>query len=387
MSGQTPQSLIAIFEDLPDPRVDRTKRHKLVDVVVIAICAPLCGADSWPEVELFGRCKQAWLATVLELPNGIPSHDTFNRVFARLDPNAFGACFQRWLVLVRERLSRSPEAGAARRERIAIDGKTSRRTHDRKRERDPLHLVSAWAAEARLVLGQQAVDTKSNEITAIPELLKMLDVSGCIVTIDALGTQTKIAKAIVEGEGDYVLAAKGNQGTLEEDIALFFSWLEGEGARHQLATFDTHETLEPKTHGRAERRRVTVTSDVEWLRGYKRWRGLKTIAMVESWRTESGHTSQERRYYISSLEEGAERMGEIIRGHWSVENSLHWVLDIALREDDSRVRTGNGPENLAILRHMALNLLAQERSTRVGVKAKRHRAGWDNAYLLKVLGL
>jgi predicted transposase YbfD/YdcC len=367
------------FAQLPDPRVDRTKRHLLLDIVVIAVCAVICGADTWVDIEEYGRAKYEWLKRFLPLPHGIPSHDTFARVFARLRPEAFRTCFLAWLTEVQEQIG-----GPFASQLVAIDGKAARHSFDRAIDRGPLHMVSAWATAAHLVLGQVAVEQKSNEITASPSLLQLLELSGCVVTIDAMGTQKEIAKTIRAQEADYVLALKGNQGTLHEDVALLFAWADAQQYRdvvHQ--TYETYNT----GHGREERRRTTVTDDLTGLRGYEAWVGLQTVAMVEAWRTQGDAVSYERRYYISSLGLDAKQLAESVRGHWAIENALHWVLDIAFREDDCRIRKGHAPENFAMLRHIALNLLKQEKTNRHGMKVKRNRAGWDNDYLLTVLGI
>jgi predicted transposase YbfD/YdcC len=371
--------LIDHFALLPDPRIDRTKRHLLLDIVVIAVCAVICGADTWVDLAEYGRAKHAWLKRFLSLPHGIPSPDTFARVFARLTPDAFRTCFLGWLEGVREQTG-----GQLGSQRIAVDGKTSRPSFDRALGRSPLHLVSAWATEPGLVLGQVAVEEKSNEITAIPELLTILELAGCMVTIDAMGTHKEMAKTIVEQEADYVLALKGNQGTLYADVELFFQLADGEPYRGRA--HGTHET-QTTGQGRVARRRTTVTDALDGLQGQREGVGLQTIAMVEAWWTQGHETSDERRYYISSLGPDAKQIGESVRGHGAIENSLHWVLAIAFREDESRIRKGNAPENIAMLRHIAVNLLKQERTNTHGVKAKRNRAGWDNGYLLTVLGI
>jgi predicted transposase YbfD/YdcC len=364
------------FVDLEDPRIDRTKLHKLLDIVIIAICAVICGADAWVEVEEFGNAKLAWLRTFLELPNGVPSHDTFGRVFALLDPDQFRLCFVSWV----QAISQITDG-----EIVALDGKTLRHSYDGPLGKAAIHMVSAWASTNRLVLGQLKVDDKSNEITAIPELLRLLALKGCIVTIDAMGCQTEIAKTIIDAGADYVLALKGNQGTLHRDVQDLFAYAQEtdfKGIAH-----DFQETIE-KGHGRIETRQHWTISEPEfiaYLDPNGAWAGLESIGMVAAERRIGDETTHETRYYISSLAGGAQEFGTAVRTHWGVENSVHWVLDIAFREDDSRVRKGNGAQNLAILRHIALNLLRQEKSAKCGVKAKRLKAGWSEAYLLKVL--
>ncbi len=368
-------SITSFFSVLEDPRSDHTRRHKLIDIMTIAICGVICGADSWVELEQFGKSKEEWLKGFLELPNGIPSHDTFGRVFALLDAQQFRDCFLAWVQAV---------SAVTRGQVIAIDGKTVRRSHDRSLGKSAIHMVSAWASENRLVLGQTKVAEKSNEITAIPELLALLDISGCIVTIDAMGCQKEIARLIIEDSGDYVLALKENQGQLYREVKELF---EDEGL---VATEgDFHETVN-KGHGRLEHRRCWSIADqeyVSYLNPKGEWRGLRSVAKVTGERRIGEKVSIESRYYISSLPGDAEQLLRAVREHWGIENSLHWVLDIAFREDESRVRKGHGPENLATMRHMALNLLRRETSSKGGVKARRLRAGWDETYLLKVLSL
>ena len=374
MESQAPQSLIDHFSGIEDPRIDRSKRHKLIDILVIAICATICGAEGWEDFELFGTCKLDWFKSFLDLPNGIPSHDTFRRVFARLDPTQFQQAFLDWVRSV-TRLTQG--------EVVAIDGKQLRRSHDRAAGKSAIAMVSAWAEENRLVLGQVRVDEKSNEITAIPELLKILEISGCIVTLDAMGCQTEIAKTIVDKQADYVLAVKGNQPTLLDDLREYFDWALAD--KFQQTRYTKDETVDGE-HGRMEVRRCYASEDCEWLRRKAEWPGLRSIAMVESERRVGEvEPSHERRYYISSLSADAKELNRVIRRHWSSENSLHWVLDIAFREDDSRIRKDHGPENMATLRHIALNLLKQDKSIKVGIKSKRKNAGWDERYLLKVL--
>jgi len=374
MENQAPKSLIEHFSAIDDPRIDRSKLHKLIDILVIAICATICGAEGWEDFELFGNCKLDWFKSFLELPNGIPSHDTFRRVFARLDPTQFQQAFLDWVRSV----TRLTEGQV-----IAIDGKQLRRSHDSAAGKSAIQMVSAWAEENRLVLGQVRVDEKSNEITAIPELLRMLEISGCIVTTDALGCQTEIAAAIIGKQADYVLAVKGNQGNLFEDVVGYFDWALQN--RFNETSYTVDETVDGD-HGRVEVRRCYASDDIEWLRRKAEWKGIRSIVLIESQRSVGGQqTSREQRYYISSLEADAKQLNRAIRGHLSIENSLHWVLDIAFREDDSRIRKDYGPENMATLRHIALNLLKQDKSIKVGIKSKRKNAGWDERYLLKVL--
>ena len=364
------------FAQLTDPRSDHTKQHLLLDIIVIAFAAILCGADSWVEVEAFGEAKLAWFRRFLPLPNGIPSHDTFSDVFARLEPEEFRACFLSWVQAVM-----TVTDGQV----VAIDGKTVRRSHDRRLGKSPIHMVSAWAQANRLVLGQVKVDEKSNEITAIPALLRLLDVTGCIVTIDAMGTQTAIAEQIVAQGADYVLAVKDNQERLAADVSATF--IEAERIQFQHVPHDYAKTVD-KGHGRIDIRECWTLAREDYLEALRTadaWVGLRSLAMVRATRQIGDEISIVTRYYISSLDGQAARLLDATRSHWSVENDLHWSLDIAFREDESRVRTGHGPENLAVLRHMALNVLKQEQTAKVGIKTKRLKAGWDEAYLLRLL--
>jgi len=368
-------SLRAHFAALPDPRVDRTKRHQLLDIVTIAICAVLCGADTWVDVEGWGKAKLGWLRAWLDLPHGVPSHDTFGRVFAALDPAAFEACFLAW---VRDLATTAPG------DVVAIDGKTARRSHDRAHGEASLHLVSAWATANHLVLGQVAVADHSNEIEAIPALLDALALQGAIVTIDAMGCQTTIARRVQSQGADYVLALKDNQPTLHELVAHHFTLTAGDAVELEAPH---HRTLS-KAHGRLEVRRCWATDapDVlEWLDPERGWPALSSVACVEGERRIGETVTRERRYYLTSLPADAARIAAAVRGHWGIENQLHWVLDIAFREDECRVRSGHAATNLAVVRHIALNLLRQEPTAKVGIKAKRLRCGWDDAYLLKVL--
>lgn len=364
-------SITAHWAKLDDPRGDQGKRHKLIDIITIAVCAIICGADSWVDVELFGNSKKDWLRRFLELPHGIPSHDTFG-----LDAQQFQESFMDWVRAVNQ---------LTQGQLVAIDGKTVRRSHDRFIGKAAIHMVSAWASANHLVLGQTKVDAHSNEITAIPELLKVLEVSGCIVTIDAMGCQKEIAKTIVDQGADYLLALKKNQGQLYEDVTQLFEYERQQG--FEDVRYDYHQTVN-KGHGRVETRQCRVISDPHHL-GYldseNKWEKLTSIVMVEAERAVDAYREIESRYYISSLPGDARQLLEVTRGHWGVENRVHWVLDIAFREDESRVRKGNAAENFATLRRMALNLLKHETTSKGGVAARRKRAGWDQDYLLKVL--
>jgi predicted transposase YbfD/YdcC len=372
MDDRRPRSIIEHFSSLPDPRIDRRKEHKLVDIVVMAICAVICGADDWVAIENFGNSKYEWFKRFLELPNGIPSHDTFGRVFSLIKPEEFQKCFMNWVKDVFE-LSEGQV--------VPIDGKTLRRSHDGS-NKAAIHMVSAWASKSRVVLGQVKTDEKSNEITAIPELLKMLEIKGCIVTIDAMGCQKKIAKQIIDQKGDYVLGLKGNQSNLRDEVVEHFAQLDNEMLKS--SSYDYYEE-EETDHGRKEIRRYITTDDIDELSYGDDWKGFNIIGVVISQRQVKARTSIDYRYYIGSIENDAKRFAQAVRGHWGIENSVHWVLDVAFREDESRVRKGNAPENLSLLRHIGLNLLKQEKSAKIGVKNKRLKAGWDENYMLKVL--
>jgi predicted transposase YbfD/YdcC len=366
-------AIAAYFATVTDPRVDRTKLHLLMDILVIAICAVICGADTWVEMEAYGRAKEKWLRQFLALPNGIPSHDTFARVIARLNPEELQRGFLRWMQAVSE---------VTQGEVVAIDGKTLRRSFDRATGKGALHMVSAWASANRLVLGQQQVDEKSNEITAIPALLRLLDLKGCIVTIDAMGCQKAIARTIVEQEADYVLTLKANHGRLYEEVQQFF----GKAQPRQFAEVphEYYHTLEGK-HGRVEERRYWVVSDLSGFQETQDWVGLQSLGMVERQRTVAGKTTVEVHYYLTSLAGSGQQFGEAVRTHWSVENGLHWVLDVAFQEDQSRLRRDHAAENFAVLRHLALSLLRQEATCSNGIKVKRLKAAWDDDYLTRVL--
>ncbi len=372
MEMKPPVALLDHFASLPDPRMARHRWHKLSDIVVIAVCAVLCGAESYPAIEDFGYEREAWLKQFLELPEGIPSHDTFNRVLRLLDPVQFQACFLSWMRAVAE---------ATAGEVVAIDGKALRRSFDKGRAKRAIHLVSAWATTKGVVLGQRKVAAKSNEITAIPELLDLLALKGCIVTMDAMGCQRAIAQKIIEQGADYVLALKGNQPTLEQAVARFF--VTGpEAAAHRTAS-ESYEQTE-QGHGRVETRCAWISEELAPELTAAAWPGLRSIGRVEATRTQAGETSVEQRFYLSSLPPEAPQFARAVRQHWGIENQLHWTLDVTFREDQSRVRTGHGAENFAVLRHIALNLLRQEPSPK-SLPRKRLACALNPDYLLKVL--
>jgi predicted transposase YbfD/YdcC len=375
-------SLVAYLSPVPDPRIDRRKDHDLIDVLVIAICAFLCGGESFNDMEDFGKAKQDWFRSFLRLRNGIPSHDTFNRVFAALDPKAFLDAFLGWTQSLRQAVSQ---------EIVALDGKALRRALDK--DQSVKYIVSAWAESNGLVLGQLKVADKSNEITAVPELLRVLELSGCIVTIDAMGCQKKIAKEIIEADADYVLALKGNQETVHEEVKTFLDATLAErqalrpvGAKlsKAAASLASQQTAE-KDHGRLETRRYYQSDQLDWFADRAKWEGLRSVGLVESIREVDGKTTVERRYYLSSLALGVETFARAVRSHWGVENKVHWIMDVCFREDQSRARAGYAAENLATLRRLALNLLKREKTKKRGIKGKQLNASWDHAYLLSLL--
>jgi predicted transposase YbfD/YdcC len=369
-------ALQAHFAKVDDPRVERTRLHRLIDILVIAMCAVICGAESWDDIAEFGKVRQDWFATFLELPNGIPSHDTFNRVFAALNPEQFRHAFLDWMRAVLPVLPRQV---------IALDGKTLRHSYDTWNQKPAIHLVSAWASATGLVLAQTKVDDKSNEITAIPAVLRCLALKDCVVTLDAMGCQRAIAQQIVNAEGDYVLALKENQETLYEDVIECFTQAEAtnyEQVRH------TWQEEASKGHGRIEKRChtvITAPEDLAWLQETHAWPGLQAIGRVQAERRLGAERSSETRYYLLSQMMTAEAFGRAVRRHWSIENNVHWVLDVVFHEDLSRIRAGYAAENFAVLRHIALNVLKQGTSKRRGIRGKRLKAGWSNDYLVHLL--
>ena len=375
-SAEAPASIMDHFSSLSDPRMEKKTKHNLEDIIAITICAAICGADDWVAVANYGRAKHDWLKTFLQLPNGIPSHDTFGNVFCIINPNEFERCFLNWIRSV---------SSVTKGEIIAIDGKTLRRSHDKSSSQSAIHMVSAWASENRITLGQTITDEKSNEITAIPELLDLLEIRGCIVTIDAMGCQKKIVnKIVVDKEADYVLSLKGNQGNLHNDVKLYFET----AMKNNFSgiSFDSLTTVDGD-HGRIETRKYYIVSDIDWLEGKENWKKLNTIGMVISERDVQDKISVDNRYFICSIDKDAKLFSKSVREHWGIENRVHWVLDIAFREDESRMRKGNSAGNFSVVRHIALNMLRREATLKAGIKNRRLNAAWDNEYLIKVLGL
>jgi predicted transposase YbfD/YdcC len=379
---ETPQvidQMFSYFAVVHDPRRQHpTTLHALETILTLTILATICGAQNWVEIEQWGYAHSQWLTEFLDLKHGIPSHDTFGRVFALLDPTKLQQAFMAWM----SALAKLAE------EVIALDGKTIRRSLDRADGKGAIHVVSAWASINELVLAQFKVDEKSNEITALPELLAMLNLHGSVVTIDAMGCQVEIARQIVDQGGDYVLSLKENQPGLHKDCAELFEWLRGPHPLEQEVVLGYDEEVDGG-HGRIEIRKVWSTEALEGLGACERWPGLTTLVMVESTRQVSDQESLERRYYISSLpgatDDNAKRLNRVIRTHWEIENRVHWVLDVAMGEDTNRTRTGESAQNLALIRKLALNLLRRETSVQAGIAAKQKRAGWDHNYLLKIL--
>jgi predicted transposase YbfD/YdcC len=367
------QQFATHFENLTDPRVERTRRHILQDILVIAFCAMIANANTWVDIERFGKAKLDLLRRFLELPNGIPSHDTFSRVFAMLDPAALLVCLHNWLNELREKLGGK---------HVAIDGKTLRGSHDGEVRPNALHLVSAWATEARLFLGQLAVDQKSNEITAIPQLLELLDLEGDTVTIDAMGCQKEIAKTIIAKKANYVLQVKDNQPTLNAALgAAFIAMADNDYTEPSLRRYRTVD----RDHGREETRDYFIADVPAGLPGADEWTGLKSIGMVMRTRKEGDKISEEVAYYITSLGPQVKAFARAVRGHWSIETTLHWSLDVTFSEDQSRVRKDRGPENLGMLRRLVVSILQQDTSCKASLRGKRLIAGWNDEALFKIL--
>jgi predicted transposase YbfD/YdcC len=361
---------IDFFKEIPDHRIARRKLHSVEEILLVTFCGMIAGCDGWDDLELFGKTKLVYLRRYLPYVNGAPSDDTLRRFFRALDPVFFESCFIKWVQSFQIELA----------ERIvAVDGKTSRRSFDG--ENKPMHLVSAFVSELGITLGQLKTEDKSNEIKAIPELLELLDIAGAIVTLDAMGCQSKIVEKIVEKGADYLIGLKGNQGKLNEDVRLFFD-------KKPKAALVSAETEMDKGHGRLEVRHCTVTEEIEWIRErHPQWKDLRSVVEIKSRREIKGEAAEETRYYISSLEANADRIAHVVRQHWGVENKLHWVLDISFNDDQSRIRKGNAPRNIAIIKKTALNLMQiiKKSRPRVSFKAMRKLAGWDHDFLDSVL--
>jgi len=372
MEKQTSKSLIDHFNSITDPRIERTKLHLLIDIIVITICAVICGAKTWESIELVGKEKYEWFSKFLKLPNGIPSSDTFRRVFILLNPLQFKNCFLDWIKAIRNTIKG---------EIIPIDGKTLRRSFDKSSNKACIHMVSAWAGKNQMVLGQIKTEEKSNEITAIPQLLKLLEIENCIVTIDAMGCQKDIAKDIIVGKGDYVLALKGNQGTLREETESYFDYCIETNFKDVKYEYYKESDV---GHGRFEKREYWMATTLDWYVDRHLWNGLNAVVMVKAEREIDGKKTIETRYYITSLSSDAKKVAEAVRSHWGIENSLHWVLDLTFREDDCRMRVGDLPENFAMVRHIVLNLLKQEQSVKKSLVQKQFKAALSNEYLSKV---
>lgn len=370
---QNNRSFLDEFSDMEDPRLDRKKLYLLIEIVFLTICAVISGSNHFTEVGIFGEANIEWLRKFLPFTNGIPSHDAIGYFFSRLDPEHFKTKFVEWIRSV---------AKITDGEVVAIDGKTLRHSYDSSANKTAMHMISAWASGANLVLGQLKVDEKSNEITAIPKLLEILDLSGCIVTIDAMGCQKEIAKTIIDNKADYVLALKGNQGALYENVELFFQ-------DHIERNFtdidvDTHKTIDGD-HGRVEVREYWSVTSIDWLEEKKGWKGLQAIGCARLTSTIGEKTSCYDRYYILSQPMGAQAFGDAVRRHWAIENKLHWSLDMTFREDDSRIRKKSTPDNFGVIRHICINLLKQETTFKRGLQGKRYRASMDSKYREKLI--
>ena len=367
-----PIEFLKSFADLEDPRQQAKVLYPLEEILLLCLCAVISGADCWVEVALYGQQRLTFLRRFLPFRHGVPSHDQLGIVFARLDAKAFQRCFIAWA----ERFTEAVRGV------VAIDGKTLRRSFDHAAGQGPIQMISAWSTQGRLVLGQQQVADKSNEITAIPKLLELLELQGAVMTLDAMGCQRAIADQIVSQGADYVLGLKGNQGTLHEDVALFFDEQQGGLAGYQVTVHETYE----KDHGRLESRRVVATEQIAWLQDSHGWPGLRSIAKVESRREllAEGKVEEETRYYLSSLAGEAQQIGEAVRSHWGVENGLHWVMDMVFRDDECRIRSQNGPANFATIKHMASNMLRRGKG-KYSMRASRHVAAWNEDFLYSLL--
>jgi predicted transposase YbfD/YdcC len=371
----SPTTFQDYFAPLTDPRCPAApnSRHLLMDILIIAVCAVISGAEGWEDIEEYGKSQEKWFTDLLDLPHGIPGHDTFRRVLSRLDPDELTRCFIAWTTALSE---------ASGGDIVSIDGKTLRHSFDHATSTAAIHMVSAWASTNRFVLGQLKVEEKSNEITAIPALLQLLDLQGAIVTIDAMGCQKEIAKTMTEQGAEYVLALKDNHPTLSEAVTLFLNDARATGFADIAHAY--HETVDGD-HGRIETRRYWITSEIEWLGAKASWANLHSVGMVESRREIGASVQIDTRYFLTSLPAQGGRFAQAVRQHWGIENSLHWVLDVSFAEDACRIRKDKGAQTFAVLRHIAVNLLRREPRHKRGIKARRKRAGWDRDYLVQVL--
>jgi predicted transposase YbfD/YdcC len=380
MDEDIDNSLVGYLSIITDPRLERGRRHNLIDILVIAVCAVICGVEGWKDIEDFGLSKEDWFKEFLELPSGVPSHDTFRRIFLILNQVEFQACFMKWVHSVNKELFKK--------DIISVDGKTLRGSLDRANEKSALHMISAWSSNASVVMGQMKSDGKSNEITSVPELLKLLQIKGCVVTIDAMNCQKKTASQVVQQEGDYLLCLKENHPDMKRNVEDRFKELEGK--RKKLWPMDEYE-IQEKGHDRLETRKHTVIykrDEHGWglIDLHEEWKNLNAILKIESERVnlQTGVVSTENRYYITSMKDDAKTIAHATREHWNIENKLHWRLDVLMREDECRVRAGNSAENFAVLRHLAFNLLKTE-PTKKSLRRKQKTAGWDHSYLLQIL--
>lgn len=361
------------FKAIPDPRIERGRKHLLEDIIFITIVSILSGADDWNEIEMFGKLKIDWFRKYSPLPNGIPSHDTFNRVFSLLDP-------KKYTQLAMELFSSNILEGL---DLISIDGKTVRRSLDKNNNKFPIHIVSAWSSRNSISLGQVKVDEKSNEITAIPDLLSLINVTNSVVSIDAIGCQKKIVEKIIEQKGDYAIALKGNQPTLHKEVMNYFEMQIVSGFEGDKVGYSKSEE---NKHGRNEKREYWLLTNIDWISQKEEWKGIKSVGMVRSEREYQGKKSIESRYFISSLTD-SDLFQKSVRTHWQIENSCHWILDVAFREDDSRIRAGYAAENFSVMRKIALAFLKKDTTFKNGVKGKRRAAGWDDEYRNKIIGI
>jgi predicted transposase YbfD/YdcC len=373
MTNQPVPPLIDFFKHIKDPRIERNKLYPLIEVIVITLLAVMAFAEGWEDIETYGKAKEGWLKKFLPLEHGIPQHDVYRRVFTRLKSEAVASCFMAWVRAIKQDISR---------EVIAIDGKTVRGSFNTRQETKAIHLVSAWATENRLVFAQVKTDEKSNEITAIPTLLEMIALKGCIVTIDAMGCQYKIADQIVEAQADYLFALKENQGTLYEDVKIYFEDVDDAHADPNVAVHTTFDV----DHGRLEKRFHGITGEVSWLvERHPLWKSIKSIGVIDARRETGDKVSFERRYYVTSLPPDPVLFAATSRAHWGIENSLHYVLDVVYGEDEARIKSGEGPENWAYFRKIGMTVARADRESKSSIKSRVKQMAWNDEYLERLL--